>query len=101
MIDGSAFNLGPGKLSLVGIMRHELGHTLSYRHEQTRPEAGKCFEDRDWQPLTEYDAFSVMHYPQCNGLGDWALALTEKDEVGTACLYGAASGYTFDPTQCI
>lgn len=64
LIDRAALSLPPGKLTLEGILRHELGHTLSYRHEHTRPEAGKCFEDADWKPLTSYDGFSVMHYPQ-------------------------------------
>lgn len=100
LIDKSALNLSPGKLTLTGILRHELGHTLSFRHEQTRPEAGKCFEDKDWKPLTSYDGFSVMHYPQCNGLGDWSLNLTEKDKIGSACLYGPVPNAVFDPTVC-
>lgn len=96
LIDNSAFNLS-GNLTLVGILRHELGHTLGFRHEHTRPEAGACFEDNDWRPVTDYDAFSVMHYPQCNGAGDWTLTLTVMDENGAACVYGPASDFTFDP----
>lgn len=100
LIDESSFELDPaGKLQLVGILRHELGHTIGARHEHTRPESGKCFEDSDWRPLTNYDAFSVMHYPQCNGLGDWSLVLTTKDKNGVACAYGPAAGFTLDPTQ--
>lgn len=101
LIDQTSFALPPaGKLQLTGILRHELGHVLAFRHEQTRPEAGKCFEDNDWKPLTSYDAFSVMHYPQCNGLGDWALQLTDKDKVGAACLYGLPAGVAMDAAQC-
>ncbi len=100
LIDASALKLEPGKLTLDGILRHELGHTLSYRHEHTRAESGKCFEDKDWVPLTSYDAFSVMHYPQCNGLGDWSLTLTSLYKTGAACLYGPAAGFTLDPAQC-
>ncbi|NHA00884.1 peptidase M16 [Nocardioides sp. W3-2-3] len=44
-----------------------LGHVLGFRHEHTRPEAGTCFEDNNWRPLTPYDSASIMHYPQCNG----------------------------------
>ena len=100
LIDETALTLKPGKLTLVGVLRHELGHVLSYRHEQTRPEAGKCFEDNNWKPLTDYDAFSVMHYPQCNGLGDWSLSLTDSDKKGAACLYGPAPNVVFDQSQC-
>jgi serine protease len=99
LIDETSFELDPSEtLQLVGILRHELGHTIGARHEHTRPEAGTCFEDADWHPLTSYDAFSVMHYPQCNGLGDWSLVLTPKDKSGVACVYGPASGFTMDPT---
>lgn len=101
VVDPSSFQLDPnGKLTLTGILRHELGHTLGGRHEHTRPEAGTCFEDANWQGVTDYDAFSVMHYPQCNGLGDWSLSLTDKDKSGIACLYGAAAGFQIDPAIC-
>jgi hypothetical protein len=97
LIDDTSFDLPTsGKLQLAGILRHELGHTLGFRHEQTRPEAGTCFEDHDWKELTSYDAFSVMHYPQCNGKGDWSLVLTDKDKNGVACLYGPTPPFTVD-----
>jgi len=100
LIDESSFQLAPPpeKLQLAGILRHELGHTLGFRHEHTRPESGTCFEDSNWRPLTSYDAFSVMHYPQCNGRGDWSLILTPRDKNASACLYGPAAGFTVDPT---
>ena len=101
VIDPSSFQLDPnGKLTLRGILRHELGHTIGGRHEHTRPEAGTCFEDANWRGVTDYDAFSVMHYPQCNGLGDWSLALTARDMSGVACLYGAAPGFQIDTALC-
>lgn len=101
LIDKSSLQLNPaGNLQLVGILRHELGHVLGFRHEHTRVEAGKCYEDEHWVPLSDYDAFSVMHYPQCNGLGDWSLKLTEKDKIGAACLYGPKHGTVFDETKC-
>ncbi len=98
-IDPSAFAL-TGKLTLVGVLRHELGHVLGGRHEHTRPEAGTCFEDGAWRGVSDYDAFSVMHYPQCNGRGDWSLSLTAADRSGIACLYGPAEGFVIDPAIC-
>ncbi|MEQ1880999.1 MAG: matrixin family metalloprotease [Burkholderiales bacterium] len=101
LIDESAFAMpADGVLQLVGILRHELGHALGWRHEHTRPESGTCFEDNNWRPLTAYDRFSVMHYPQCNGGGDWSLNLTDLDKNGAACVYGAAPGFQIDPQVC-
>ena len=101
LIDQSSFGLEPGeKLQLVGILRHELGHTLGWRHEHTRPEAGACFEDSEFKPITSYDRFSVMHYPQCNGGGDWSLTLTALDRAGAACIYGKGTQNTEDLGQC-
>ena len=69
-------------------MAHELGHTLGFRHEHTRPEAGTCFEDNNWRPLTPYDSASIMHYPQCNGgSSDRSSAPTTAD--GVRALDGA------------
>ena len=79
-IDNSAFT-SSGNPTLTGVLRHELGHTLGFRHEHTRPESGACFEDNNWRVLTTYDSASVMHYPQCNGTGDWSLVLTARDGV--------------------
>jgi serine protease len=90
LIDSTAFgNLGA--VTLTGILRHELGHTLGFRHEHTRPESGKCFEDNAWAALTPYDSASVMHYPQCNGTGV-DLSLTSRDVSGAQALYGAPGG---------
>jgi hypothetical protein len=89
LIDNTAFGSLPSGLTLQGILRHELGHTLGFRHEHIRPEAGgACPEDNQWQALTPYDRNSTMHYPQCNGNGSWVLALTSLDRAGVVALYG-------------
>jgi hypothetical protein len=86
LVSTSAFgNIYPW--SVTGVLRHELGHTLGFRHEHTRPEAGTCFEDNDGRALTAYDAASVMHYPRCNGTSNGDLVLTNLDRSGAASLY--------------
>lgn len=80
--------MNSGSWTPGNIMGHELGHTLGFRHEHTRPEAGTCFEDNNWRPLTPYDSASIMHYPQCNGTSD-DLSFTSTDAAGARALYGS------------
>ena len=82
----------------VGVLRHELGHVLGFRHEHIRSGApAVCpgeplFETVD---LTAYDPKSVMHY-FCGGVGSRELAITELDTAGARRLYGLPlSSYTF------
>lgn len=99
VIDGSSFTL-QGNPTFVGVLRHELGHTLGFRHEHTRPGgATSCFEDNNWKPLTNYDPSSVMHYPQCGGTTR-TLAISALDIQGVQSLYGApGTGTPTQPTQ--
>ena len=86
LVDNSIWTSGSWTPS--NIVAHELGHTLGFRHEHTRPESGTCFEDNNWRPLTPYDSASIMHYPQCNGSSD-DLSMTSQDRAGIQALYGA------------
>jgi len=87
LIDSTAFgNLG--RITLTGVLRHELGHTLGFRHEHIRPGAGGvCPEGGSYRALTTYDSASVMHYPQCNGSNSGDLRITSRDASGAASLY--------------
>ena len=86
LVDDSIWTSGSWTPS--NIVAHELGHTLGFRHEHTRPESGTCFEDNNWRPLTPYDSASIMHYPQCNGSSD-DLSMTDQDRTGIRALYGS------------
>jgi Subtilase family len=77
----------------VGLLRHELGHTLGYRHEHA-PGIAACFAEgnQQFERLTEYDSESVMHYICSETTGSSDLILTSKDRSGHQKLYGVATG---------
>lgn len=85
LVDNSIWT--SGSYTPANVMGHELGHTLGFRHEHTRPESGTCFEDNNWRPLTPYDKNSIMHYPQCNGVAG-QLTFSTNDAVGVRAVYG-------------
>jgi hypothetical protein len=82
-IDPSYFTTSFDK---IGVLRHELGHVLGYRHEHIRGIAGCYTEGNEWRPLTPYDPKSVMHY-FCGGQGSLSLQLTQLDIQGHRQLY--------------
>lgn len=89
LIDPSYF---AGELSFdpTGVLRHELGHVLGFRHEHIRSGAPAVCPEEDPSgtiDLTAYDPQSVMHY-FCGGVGSRDLRITDVDREGAQKLYG-------------
>ncbi len=79
-----------GSFDKVGVLRHELGHVLGFRHEHIRSQApDPCYNEdlTDVVDLSVYDSKSVMHY-LCGGAGDPQLRITSLDREGAQKLYG-------------
>jgi hypothetical protein len=75
----------------VGVLRHELGHVLGFRHEQIRSQAPAVCRGEgtdDTINLTDYDPKSVMHY-FCGNVGSKTLEITETDQIGARVVYGS------------
>ncbi|WSG98782.1 hypothetical protein U8P76_30570 (plasmid) [Rhizobium johnstonii] len=70
----------------VGVMRHEIGHILGFRHEHIGNIPGCFAEGGTYQPITPYTPNSVMHY-MCGEGGSFDLALRQTDAEGFRCLY--------------
>jgi hypothetical protein len=87
VIDPSFFSTS---FSRAGVLRHELGHVLGFRHEHIRSEApAACPKEPlyDTIKLSDYDPRSVMHY-FCGNVGDKELRITPKDVAAAQLVYG-------------
>ena len=76
--------------SREGVLRHELGHVLGFRHEHIRSGAPPDCKGENLDyifELTPYDPTSVMHY-LCGQKGDAALTITPVDRAGAMAVYG-------------
>ena len=72
---------------LVRLSLHELGHVLGFRHEHIHPETVRdCKELNPFEPITDYDIESIMHYPLCGGKNRTG-GLSAKDKEGAGILY--------------
>lgn len=74
----------------VGVLRHELGHVLGFRHEHIRSGAPPVCQGEDTGDtieLSAYDPQSVMHY-FCGGVGTRELQITSLDKTASRLVYG-------------
>lgn len=82
----------------VGVLRHELGHVLGFRHEHIVPEAPDYFYPEPTDHivrLSDYDPQSVMHYLG-PGVGNPKLEFTDLDKTAAVRVYGHPdSDFTF------
>ncbi|WP_143011411.1 zinc metalloprotease [Chitinophaga filiformis] len=79
----------------AGVLRHELGHILGFKHEhsskmnlvplQCRLKYGEEYFPA--LPITVYDSFSVMHY-FCGGAGTHSMLFSKRDTAGFRLVYG-------------
>lgn len=87
------FEMNGDPFTRRGVLRHEIGHILGYRHEHIRGVQGCALENDKWKPLTEYDGNSVMHYPCGPSAARGDLVLTDIDKKGHKALYGPNSPF--------
>ena len=83
--------------SVRGVMRHELGHVLGFRHEHIRDEVPKgLFVPEDTSsiaPQGPWDKRSVMHYPNAAAdLGTMTLEFTDHDRYHAWQIYKWTDG---------
>ena len=70
------------------LMLHELGHVLGIRHEHIHPDAGDdCLENGEFEAITAYDPYSIMHYPICGPKKLQNFVLSDLDKEGISILY--------------
>lgn len=88
LVSPPAFTTNAGGRDLEGILRHETGHILGFRHEHIWISCtGEATTEA--RQVTSYDVNSVMHYPQCRPSGAGGYRQSPMDELGASMLYGA------------
>lgn len=96
------YNVGiPAGQTREGVVRHELGHMLGFRHEHPWDSPATCPEsqtvaggiDITGRQLTPYDVASVMHYTGCDGLAGTDYHLSPLDGEGARSIYGMPAAW--------
>jgi hypothetical protein len=96
------YNVGiPAGQTREGVVRHELGHLLGFRHEHPWDSPAACPEsqtiggtaDITGRQLTPYDVASVMHYTGCDGLAGTDYHLSPLDGEGARSIYGMPAAW--------
>jgi VCBS repeat protein/dual-action HEIGH metallo-peptidase/FG-GAP repeat protein len=85
----------PAPRTPTGIMTHELGHILGFRHEHIwdacTTEAVTASDGSGADHLTPVDTASVMYYIQCpKATNSMGYQITDQDALGAACMYNAS-----------
>jgi hypothetical protein len=91
----------PAGVTRRGVVRHELGHILGFRHEHPWDPDPQVFcefqEYPDWdmggRQLTAYNVSSVMHYPQCDGVAGADMTVSALDGAGARSIYGIPAAW--------
>ena len=70
----------------VGLIRHELGHVLGFRHEFLNPQSSCSESVKGGRMLTSFDQNSIMNYDFCDNSRS-RIYLTASDKIGARSVY--------------